>query len=105
MIRVGTAGDMKSVRPAAWGWVLSTIGVMAVGVILGAFPTAAQANQFEQSSNQPQHAEHSQAEHIRGIVTAVTDTAITVRTIENQTRTITIDSKTMIMRGSAHVTI
>jgi hypothetical protein len=32
-------------------------------------------------------------EHPRGIVTNVTDTTLTVRTTENQTRTITVDAK------------
>ena len=42
------------------------------------------------------------AEHLRGTVTKVTGTTITVQTTEGQTRTVTIDAKTMIMRGSAH---
>ena len=44
-------------------------------------------------------------EHLRGTVTNVTDTTITVRTTENQIRRITIDAKTMIMRGNGHVSI
>jgi guanyl-specific ribonuclease Sa len=46
-----------------------------------------------------------ETEHLRGTVTTVSGTAITIRTTTNQTRTITIDVKTMIMRGDAHVTI
>ena len=44
-------------------------------------------------------------EHLRGTVTSVAGTTITIRTTENQTRTITIDAKTMIMRGNGHLTI
>lgn len=44
-------------------------------------------------------------EHLRGTVTAVAATAITLRTTQNQTRTVTVDSKTMIMRGNAHVSL
>jgi hypothetical protein len=44
-------------------------------------------------------------EHLRGTVTSVAGATITIRTTENQTRTITIDTKTMIMRGTGHLTI
>src|SRR5262245_10735455 len=47
---------------------------------------------------------HGDAEHVRGTVTSVTDTAITVQTTAKQTRTIPITAKTMIMKGEAHLT-
>ena len=47
---------------------------------------------------------HGDAEHVRGTVTSVTDTAITVQTTNKETRTIPITVKTMIMRGEAHLT-
>jgi biopolymer transport protein ExbD len=47
---------------------------------------------------------HGDAEHVRGTVTSVTDTAITVQTTTKQTRTIPITAKTMIMKGEAHLT-
>src|SRR5438094_837186 len=48
---------------------------------------------------------HGNAEHVQGTVTSVTATAISVRTAAKQTRTITIDQKTMFMRGKAHLSI
>src|SRR6266545_544895 len=81
----------------------SAIHLIVLGGMLGAYSVAARAQQFDPLSAQPTRAEHGQPEHVRGTVTAVTDTVITIRTTENQTRTITIDAKTMIMRGSAHV--
>ena len=44
-------------------------------------------------------------EHLRGTVTNVGSTTITIRTTENQTRTITVGGSTMIMRGNAHLTM
>ena len=44
-------------------------------------------------------------EHLRGTVTKVAGATVTIRTTENQTRTITIASTAMIMRGSGHLTI
>jgi len=48
---------------------------------------------------------HGDNEHVRGTVTSITDTAITVETTAKQTRTIPITAKTMIMRGYAHLTV
>ena len=48
---------------------------------------------------------HGDAEHVRGTVTSITDTAITVETTAKQTRAIPISAKTMIMRGDAHLTV
>jgi hypothetical protein len=47
---------------------------------------------------------HGDAEHLRGTVMSVTDTAITVQTTNKQTRTVPITAKTMIMKGEAHLT-
>ena len=47
---------------------------------------------------------HGDAEHVRGTVTSITDTAIVVQTTTKQTRTIPLSAKTMIMRGDAHLT-
>ena len=46
---------------------------------------------------------HGDAEHVRGTVTSVTATAITVQVSAKETRTITINAKTMIMKGDAHL--
>src|SRR4051794_36292808 len=48
---------------------------------------------------------HGDAEHVRGTVTSVTATAITVETTAKKTRTITINDKTMVMRGDEHLSI
>lgn len=48
---------------------------------------------------------HGDAEHVRGTVTNITDTAITIETAAKQARTIPITAKTMIMRGDAHLSI
>jgi len=48
---------------------------------------------------------HGNAEHVRGTVTNVSDTAITVQVSAKQTRTITINAKTMVMRGDAHLSV
>ena len=47
---------------------------------------------------------HGDNEHVRGTVTSITDSAITVETTAKQTRTIPISAKTMFMRGDAHLT-
>ena len=44
-------------------------------------------------------------EHLRGTVTKVARATITIQATDNQTRTITIDPKAMIMRGNAHLTV
>ncbi len=46
---------------------------------------------------------HGNAEHVRGTVTNVSDTAITVQVSAKQTRTVTINAKTMVMKGEAHL--
>ena len=48
---------------------------------------------------------HGDAEHVRGTVTSVSDTAITVQTSAKQTRTVTINAKTMVMKGNAHLSV
>lgn len=48
---------------------------------------------------------HGNAEHVRGIVTSITDTAITVDVSGKKPRTVTIDAKTMVMRGKSHLTL
>ena len=48
---------------------------------------------------------HGNAEHVRGTVTNVSDTAITVQVSAKQTRTITINAKTMVMKGDAHLSV
>ena len=48
---------------------------------------------------------HGDNEHVRGTVTSITETAITVETTAKQTRTIPITAKTMIMKGDAHLTV
>ena len=48
---------------------------------------------------------HGDNEHVRGTVTSISDTAITVETTAKQTRAIPISAKTMIMRGDAHLTV
>jgi ribosomal protein S1 len=48
---------------------------------------------------------HGDAEHVRGTVTNITDTAITVQVSAKQTRTITINAKTMVMKGDAHLSL
>ena len=48
---------------------------------------------------------HGDAEHVRGTVTSITDTAITIQTTTKQERTIPITAKTMVMRGEAHLSI
>ena len=48
---------------------------------------------------------HGDAEHVRGTVTSVSDTAITVQVSAKQARTITINAKTMVMKGDAHLSV
>jgi ribosomal protein S1 len=48
---------------------------------------------------------HGDAEHVRGTVTDISDTAITVQVSAKQARTITINAKTMVMKGDAHLTV
>ncbi|MBI3491395.1 MAG: hypothetical protein HY047_06380 [Acidobacteria bacterium] len=48
---------------------------------------------------------HGDAEHVQGTVTSVTATTITVQTPAKKTRTITINEKTMFMRGDAHLSV
>lgn len=48
---------------------------------------------------------HGDAEHVQGTVTNITATAITLETAAKQTRTITINDKTMVMRGKSHLAI
>ncbi len=48
---------------------------------------------------------HGDAEHVQGTVTSITATAITVQTPAKQTRTITINEKTMFMRGKTHLSL
>ena len=48
---------------------------------------------------------HGDAEHVRGTVVTLTDTAITVQVSAKQTRTITINAKTMVMKGAEHLTL
>ena len=48
---------------------------------------------------------HGDAEHVRGTVTNVSDTAITVQVSATKTRTITINAKTMVMKGDAHLSV
>jgi len=48
---------------------------------------------------------HGDNEHVRGTVTSITDTAITVETTSKQPRTIPLTAKTMIMRGDAHLSV
>ena len=42
---------------------------------------------------------HGDAEHVRGTVTNITDTAITVQVSAKQARTVTVNAKTMVMKG------
>jgi hypothetical protein len=48
---------------------------------------------------------HGDAEHVRGTVTSVSETAITVQVSGKQARTVTINAKTMVMKGDAHLTV
>lgn len=48
---------------------------------------------------------HGEAEHVLGTVTKITDTAITVQTTGNKTRTIATNAKTMIMKGAQHLSM
>ena len=48
---------------------------------------------------------HGNAEHVRGTVTSVSDTAITVQVSAKQARTVTINAKTMVMRGDTHLSV
>ena len=48
---------------------------------------------------------HGDAEHVRGTVTSISDTAITVQVSAKQARTITINAKTMVMKGDAHLSV
>ena len=46
---------------------------------------------------------HGGNEHVRGTVTQVTATAITVQTTGKKTETITLNDKTMFMKSGKHV--
>jgi Cu/Ag efflux protein CusF len=48
---------------------------------------------------------HGDAEHVRGTVTNITDTAITVQVSATETRTVTVNAKTMVMKGASHVSL
>ena len=48
---------------------------------------------------------HGDAEHVRGTVTKITDTAITVELSAKKSRTVTINAKTMVMKGQSHLTL
>ena len=48
---------------------------------------------------------HGDAEHVRGTVTNITDTAITVQVSAKETRTVTVNGKTMVMRGASHLSL
>ena len=48
---------------------------------------------------------HGDNEHVTGTVTAITDNSISVQTTAKQPRTIQLDAKAMIIRGSAHLTV
>ena len=48
---------------------------------------------------------HGDAEHVRGTVTNVSDTAITVQVSATKARTITINAKTMVMKGASHLSL
>src|SRR5438128_1971178 len=96
---------MASVRTPAAQSVRLTIGATVLGLMLGAYSVGAQARQSQPATASLPQANPVQAEHLRGTVTAVTGTTITIRTTDNQTRTVTIDAKTMMMKGDAHVTI
>ena len=48
---------------------------------------------------------HGNAEHVRGTVASITDTAITVQVSAKKARTLTLNAKTMIMKGDAHLTL
>ena len=48
---------------------------------------------------------HGDAEHVRGVVTNITGTAITVDVSAKKPRTVTVDAKTMVMRGKSHLTL
>jgi hypothetical protein len=48
---------------------------------------------------------HGDAEHVRGTVTNVSATSITVQTTAKQPRTITMNAKTMVLRGEAHANV
>jgi hypothetical protein len=48
---------------------------------------------------------HGKPEQVLGTVTTITDRAITVQTTGNKTRTIATNAKTMVMRGTEHLTM
>jgi uncharacterized protein DUF5666 len=48
---------------------------------------------------------HGDAEHVRGTVTNITDTAITVQVSVKETRTVTVNAKTMVMKGASHLSL
>jgi hypothetical protein len=48
---------------------------------------------------------HGDAEHVRGTVVTVTATAITVEVSPKQMRTVTVNAKTMVMKGDTHLTL
>ena len=48
---------------------------------------------------------HGNGEHVRGTVVTVSNTAITVQVTAKQTRTVTINAKTMVMKGAAHLSL
>ena len=48
---------------------------------------------------------HGDAEHVRGTVTNITDTAITVQVSAKETRTVMVNAKTMVMKGASHLSL
>lgn len=48
---------------------------------------------------------HGDAEHVRGTVVTISDSAITVQVSPKETRTIPINAKTMVMKGEAHLSL
>lgn len=48
---------------------------------------------------------HGDAEHVRGTVTNITGTAITVQVSAKETRTVTVNAKTMVMKGASHLSL
>jgi ribosomal protein S1 len=48
---------------------------------------------------------HGNAEHVRGTVVTISATTITVQVTPKLTRTVTVNPKTMVMKGDAHLTL
>jgi len=48
---------------------------------------------------------HGDSEHVRGTVKSVTDTSLVVQVSAKDTRTITVNEKTMVMKGEAHMAL